>query len=64
MSNIPEGQKMIMTQHMEVHQLPKQVAKLPDFILTGGYEKIRIAKGPPSCLDGENFKARNIKYLK
>lgn len=43
---------------------PKQVAKLPDFILTGGHEKIRIAKGPPSCLDGENFKARNIKYLK
>jgi hypothetical protein len=64
MSNVPDGQKMIMTQQIQAHQVPKQLAKLPDFILTGGHEKIRIAKGPPSCLDGENFKARNIKHLK
>ncbi len=39
-----------------------QKTKLPDFIITSGHDKVRIAKGPPSVLDGENFKARKSKY--
>ena len=38
-------------------------AKLPDFIVSKQNEKFRIAKGPPSCLDGENFKARQVKRI-
>ncbi len=41
---------------------PLLPVKLPDFIATRSNEKFRIAKGPPSVLDGENFKARKSKY--
>ncbi len=41
---------------------PLLPVKLPDFIATRSNEKFRIAKGPPSSLDGENFKARKLKH--